>query len=225
MTIIPTVNPDSSRPDSDTTPTRPLVPWLIAAIVLLLVGGLLGYWLGRAPIPAADSVEVGFARDMSIHHEQAVAMAALAYDRSDNDAVRSLAFDILTTQQGQIGIMTGWLDAWGLPLTSAGPRMGWMGMPMTGLMPGMATAEQMAALRAATGPEADTLFLQLMIPHHRSGMEMAQYVADRTRNESIRRFTAGMAAAQALEITYMEELLKGIGAEPPPADAGSHNHG
>ena len=64
-----------------------------------------------------------------------------------------------------------------------------------------------------------------MIPHHRSGMEMAQYVADRTRNESIRRFTAGMAAAQGLEITYMEELLKGIGAEPPPADAGSHNHG
>lgn len=220
-----TTTAESPSTDAGATPARPLIPWLIAAAVLLLAGGLLGYWLGRAPIPAADSVEVGFARDMSIHHEQAVAMAALVYDRSDNDAVRSLAFDILTTQQGQIGIMTGWLDAWGLPLTSAGPRMGWMGMPMTGLMPGMATAEQMAALRAATGTEADTLFLQLMIPHHRSGMEMAQYVADRTRNESIRRFTAGMAAAQGLEITYMEELLKGIGAEPPPADAGSHNHG
>lgn len=220
-----TTTAESPSTDAGATPARPLILWLIAAAVLLLVGGLLGYWLGRAPIPAADSVEVGFARDMSIHHEQAVAMAALVYDRSDNDAVRSLAFDILTTQQGQIGIMTGWLDAWGLPLTSAGPRMGWMGMPMTGLMPGMATAEQMAALRAATGTEADTLFLQLMIPHHRSGMEMAQYVADRTRNESIRRFTAGMAAAQGLEITYMEELLKGIGAEPPPADAGSHNHG
>lgn len=220
-----TTTAESPSTDAGATPARPLIPWLVAAAVLLLAGGLLGYWLGRAPIPAADSVEVGFARDMSIHHEQAVAMAALVYDRSDNDAVRSLAFDILTTQQGQIGIMTGWLDAWGLPLTSAGPRMGWMGMPMTGLMPGMATAEQMAALRAATGTEADTLFLQLMIPHHRSGMEMAQYVADRTRNESIRRFTAGMAAAQGLEITYMEELLKGIGAEPPPADAGSHNHG
>lgn len=220
-----TTTAESPSTDAGATHARPLIPWLVAAAVLLLAGGLLGYWLGRAPIPAADSVEVGFARDMSIHHEQAVAMAALVYDRSDNDAVRSLAFDILTTQQGQIGIMTGWLDAWGLPLTSAGPRMGWMGMPMTGLMPGMATAEQMAALRAATGTEADTLFLQLMIPHHRSGMEMAQYVADRTRNESIRRFTAGMAAAQGLEITYMEELLKGIGAEPPPADAGSHNHG
>lgn len=127
-----TTTAESPSTGAGATPARPLIPWLIAAAVLLLAGGLLGYWLGRAPIPAADSVEVGFARDMSIHHEQAVAMAALVYDRSDNDAVRSLAFDILTTQQGQIGIMTGWLDAWGLPLTSAGPRMGWMGMPMTG---------------------------------------------------------------------------------------------
>ena len=65
------------------------------------------------------------------------------YDRSDDPAVRSLAFDILTTQQGQIGIMSGWLDAWGVPWTTAGPRMAWMGMPTEGLMPGMATAEQL----------------------------------------------------------------------------------
>jgi len=92
-------------------------------------------------------------------------------------------------------------------------------------MPGMATAEQMASLRTATGVEADTLFLQLMIPHHRSGMEMAQYAADRTRIESFHRFTSAMATAQDLEITYMEELLEAIGAAVPPADAGSHNHG
>lgn len=219
-------NAEGFHSDAGTTSSPPpYMPLILMAIVMLIVGGLLGFWFGHAQTPAADSIEVGFARDMSIHHEQAVQMAALIYDRSEDKAVRSLAFDILTTQQGQIGIMTGWLDAWGLPLTSMGPRMGWMGMPMDGLMPGMATAEQMASLRAATGVEADTLFLQLMIPHHRSGMEMAQYAADRARIESFRRFTAAMAAAQGLEITYMEELLEAIGAAVPPADAGSHNHG
>lgn len=219
-------NAEDLRSDAVAASSRPpYMPLILTAVVMLIAGGLLGFWFGRAQAPSADSVEVGFARDMSIHHEQAVQMAALAYDRTGNEAIRSLAFDILTTQQGQIGIMTGWLDAWGLPLTSAGPRMGWMGMPMDGLMPGMATAEQMAALRAATGTEADTLFLQLMIPHHRSGMEMAQYAADRARIESFRRFTSGMAVAQGNEITYMEELLKDIGAAVPPADAGSHNHG
>jgi hypothetical protein len=77
------------------------------ALFLLLAGGLAGYLLGRANPPAADSVDVGFARDMSIHHEQAVQMAALVYDRTQDEAIRSLAFDILTTQQGQIGMMSG----------------------------------------------------------------------------------------------------------------------
>ena len=223
-----TVKPDAEDFNSGTVAASsppPYMPFVLTAVVMLIAGGLLGFWFGRAQTPAADSVEVGFARDMSIHHEQAVQMAALAYDRTGNEAIRSLAFDILTTQQGQIGIMTGWLDAWGVPLTSMGPRMGWMDMPMDGLMPGMATAEQMASLRTATGVEADTLFLQLMIPHHRSGMEMAQYAADRTRIESFHRFTSAMATAQDLEITYMEELLEAIGAAVPPADAGSHNHG
>jgi len=224
MTAKATAEDFHSDAVKDSSPP-PYMPLILTAVVILIVGGLLGFWFGRAQAPAADSVEVGFARDMSIHHEQAVQMAALAYDRTEDEAIRSLAFDILTTQQGQIGIMTGWLDAWGLPLTSMGPRMGWMGMPMDGLMPGMATAEQMASLRAATGTEADTLFLQLMIPHHRSGMEMAQYAADRSRIESFHRFTSAMAAAQGLEITYMEELLEAIGAAVPPPDAGSHNHG
>ena len=101
-------------------------PLLLVALVALLLGGLGGYRLGRDAMPAADSVDVGFARDMSIHHEQAVQMAALVYDRSDDPAVRSLAFDILTTQQGQIGIMSGWLDAWGVPWTTTGPRMAWI---------------------------------------------------------------------------------------------------
>lgn len=199
-------------------------PLILIAVVMLLAGGLLGFWLGRAPVPAADSVEVGFARDMSVHHEQAVQMAALIYDRTEDEAIRSLAFDILTTQQGQIGIMSGWLDAWELPWTSFGPRMGWMGMPMDGLMPGMATAEQMASLREATGSAADVIFLQLMIPHHRSGIDMAQYAADHARMEPVRLLATGMSTAQDLEIAYMEELLAAKDGEVPSPDAGSHDH-
>ena len=219
------VNSEVTYSDTNGSNSSPsYMPIIITGIVMLALGGLLGYWFGRAQVPAADSVEVGFARDMSIHHEQAVQMAALVYDRTENDAIRSLAFDILTTQQGQIGIMSGWLDAWDMPWTSAGPRMGWMGMPMEGLMPGMATAEEMAALREATGEAADAIFLQLMIPHHRSGVEMAQYAADRVTIEPVRLLATGMSTAQDLEIAYMEELLAAIGVDAPPPDAGSHDH-
>jgi len=197
---------------------------LLLGLVALLAGGLAGYWLGSSRAPADDSVDVGFARDMSIHHEQAVQMAALVYDRSQDEAIRSLAFDILTTQHGQIGIMYGWLDAWDRPWTSAGPRMAWMGMPTEGLMEGMATAEQMAALRNASGEEADIIFLQLMIPHHRSGVDMAAFTMDNATHEPVRIMARSMVEAQELEIAYMQELLVGKGQPPAPDTPGTHNH-
>lgn len=222
---------DSSYPELDPTLSGtepPLWPRLIVfTLAALLIGGLSGYWLGRARVPVSDSVDAGFARDMSVHHEQAVQMAALIYDRSEDEEIRSLAFDILTTQQGQIGIMSGWLDAWGLPWTSSGPRMVWMDMPMEGLMPGMATAEQMTSLRNASGVAADIIFLQLMIPHHRSGVEMAEYAFEHAGQEPVRIMAKGMFEAQELEIAYMQELLmaKGEPPAPDPTDDSSHDHG
>ncbi len=216
---------DSEAPD-DAPATPPYRRLLLALLGLLalVVAALGGYWLGRAAGPAADSVDVGFARDMSLHHEQAVQMAALIYDRSDDPTIRSLAFDILTTQQGQIGIMSGWLDAWGLPWTTAGPRMAWMGMPTEGLMPGMATAEQMAALRAADSQAADVLFLQLMIPHHVGGVAMAEDAAARADREPVRLLAASMVEAQTLEVAYMTELLQAKGGAQPPAPAEESQH-
>ncbi len=220
----PTHDADPSA-DDFSPPARAWWPLLLVALAALLLGGLAGYRLGHAATPAADSVDVGFARDMSVHHEQAVQMAALAYDRSDDPAVRLLAFDILTTQQGQIGIMSGWLDAWGVPWTTTGPRMAWMGMPTEGLMPGMATAAQLDALRNADGAAADVLFLQLMIPHHVGGVDMATEAAAQAERASVRQLAAAMAEAQTSEIAYMNELLVAKGAAPvaAPTDSG-HPH-
>lgn len=219
----------TDSPQDETDAGTSIFPLLLGvALAALLLGGVAGYWFGRSQTPGADSVDVGFARDMSIHHEQAVQMAALVYDRSQDEAIRSLAFDILTTQQGQIGIMSGWLDAWQQPWTSAGPRMEWMGMSFEGLMPGMATAEQMATLREANGEAADVIFLQLMIPHHRSGVEMAQYAADHARQDTVRLLAQGMVNAQDLEIDYMQELLAAKGQAPlpeqPSPTGDSHDH-
>lgn len=38
-------------------------------------------------------------------------MATLPHDRTEDETMHILAYDILTTQQAQIGIMMGWLDA------------------------------------------------------------------------------------------------------------------
>ncbi len=65
--------------------------------------------------PAADvapgPVSVGFAQDMSLHHEQALVMADLASLQA-GDAVRMLASGIRTAQQRELGLMQGWLMLW-----------------------------------------------------------------------------------------------------------------
>src|SRR5215475_11611621 len=77
-------------------------------------GGGSGAATPRKP-PGEASVDVGFARDMGIHHTQAVLISDLVYDRTLDPEIRNLAGDIAATQQAQIGEMRGWLDVWGRP--------------------------------------------------------------------------------------------------------------
>jgi uncharacterized protein (DUF305 family) len=187
---------------------------LIAVGVLLLVSGLgIGYVVRGDDVPAEDSADVGFARDMSDHHLQAVEMATLLYDRTTNTELRFLAYDILTTQQGQVGTMSGWLDLWGYSKNSSEPRMAWMGMPMSGRMPGMATNEQIDALNVAEGESAEVLFMQLMIPHHESGVHMAQPAMLNAEQPAVQTLAFRMMQAQESEIAYMEKWLSDRGYE------------
>ncbi|MFH8475044.1 DUF305 domain-containing protein [Streptomyces sp. NPDC018000] len=77
--------------------------------------------------PAVDSADAGFARDMAVHHQQAVEMSFIVRDRTENEEVRRLAYDIANTQANQRGMMLGWLDLWELPKAAAGQEpMAWM---------------------------------------------------------------------------------------------------
>jgi len=75
-------------------------------------------------------------------------------------------------------------------------------------MPGLATPEQMQALRDAEGLEAERLWLELMIEHHRGGVEMAEAVLARTENELVTPLARGVVMLQQKEIDYMTELLE-----------------
>ena len=74
-------------------------------------------------------------------------------------------------------------------------------------MPGLATREQLDSLRAASGVEAEKIFLELMIAHHKGAVEMADAVLTRTDVSDVRTFATAVIAAQESEIRYMEELL------------------
>ncbi|MFI0963667.1 DUF305 domain-containing protein [Streptomyces sp. NPDC021080] len=170
--------------------------------------------------PAADSADAGFARDMAVHHQQAVEMSYIVRDRTKNVEVRRLAYDIAQTQANQRGMLLGWLDLWELPKVSSDAPMTWMGMGDMAsgkdgaLMPGMATNAEMKRLGTLGGKQAEVFYLQLMTDHHKGGIHMAEGCVAKCEVGVEKRLAQGMVDAQQSEITMMADMLKARGAKP-----------
>jgi uncharacterized protein (DUF305 family) len=208
-----------------TTLRRSIVPLLAGAAA----GAALALLLWPSGLPDTDSVEAGFARDMATHHAQAVEMSFLIRDKSSDDILSTLAYDIILTQGAQRGVFMGWLQAWGVPQSSSGARMAWMprhaGMPGHAsapsstnggdpLMHGMATEEELQRLREAQGTEAEVLFLQLMIRHHEGGVIMARAVEGLSSRPEVLGIARSVDEAQRAEIAAMTEMLMKRSARP-----------
>lgn len=215
--------------DKNTSPLSSLgigSRFLWAFITLTSLIALLSFFVGRQSnsLPSTDSPEAGFARDMTRHHAQAVNMAQLLYDNTEDPNMRILALDIMLTQQAQIGQMHGWLNVWEVPISSTTPAMNWMGMPTTELMPGMASMSDINRLRNLSGIEADVLFIQLMIPHHRSGVEMANAIHAYSNQPEVIALAQAIINSQANEINLMQTLLAEKGFEPVPEPEATEEH-
>ncbi|QDQ11198.1 DUF305 domain-containing protein [Streptomyces spectabilis] len=206
--------------------------WLTGAVLgaVLAAGGITaavaaddrpsGSGSGADGVPSSTSADAGFARDMSVHHQQAVEMSYIIRDRTKNEEIRRLAYDIAQTQANQRGMMLGWLDLWDLPKVSVDPPMKWMGMGDApggedgALMPGMATKAQMKRLGQLNGRKAEVYFLRLMTAHHNGGIHMAQGCVERCGVPVERRLAQGMVESQESEVKLMADLLKARGAKP-----------
>jgi uncharacterized protein (DUF305 family) len=196
-----------------------------AAAALLVAAGAITYAVAEdegpdTTVPSADSADAGFARDMAVHHQQAVEMAYIVRDRTTDEEVRRLAYDIAQTQANQRGMLLGWLDLWGLPKVSSDAPMTWMGMGGMAdgkdgaLMPGMATDAELTKLGTLNGRQAEVFFLRLMTAHHKGGIHMAEGCVAKCTVGVEKRLAQGMVEAQQSEIDLMAGMLKARGANP-----------
>ncbi|MFF7351137.1 MULTISPECIES: DUF305 domain-containing protein [Streptomyces] len=206
---------------------RRYVGWIAgAAAAALFASGAITYAVaedsgGPAPrTPGPESADAGFARDMAVHHQQAVEMSYIVRDRTKDEDVRRLAYDIAQTQANQRGMLLGWLDLWGLPKVSAEPPMTWMGMGGMAsgkdgaLMPGMATNTDLRKLQSLSGKQAEILYLQLMTAHHKGGIHMAEGCVTKCTVGVEKRLAQGMVDAQQSELQVMAHMLKERGTGP-----------
>ena len=160
-----------------------------------------------------NDADVTFAQGMIVHHRQAVEMAELAAERTENPQVLDLAARIGAAQEPEIATLTGWLQEWGAEVPAEGGMGGMSGMDHSGTggmegMGGMMTPEQMTALDQASGPGFDRMFLDMMVEHHRGAVEMAQTELDEGAAPEALALAQQIIDTQQAEITEMESLLQ-----------------
>lgn len=173
-----------------------------------------------AEVSATDhnDADVAFASDMLQHHAQALSMVDLTMGRTLDPEVQQLAEQIREAQAPEIELFSDWLTEWGeeIPATmrdhvNGGHGEGEVSEAMEGVdhgdMPGMMSAEDLAALEDASDADFQAMWLEMMIEHHAGAVEMATAHQRAGQYEPAVDLAGEIAESQAAEIETMQGML------------------
>ena len=166
--------------------------------VALLIGLTTGFALSQTPKDNSNENEFNrqdlmFMNMMIVHHDQAIRMAEMSENRTDNENILELSDNISEAQRSENEQMTTWMNELGY---EAGNHHA---------MAGMASQEEMQRLKNSEGEKFDRLFAELMIEHHRGGIEMARNFREVGRHSELKRMQTRMIETQQNEIDKMEK--------------------
>jgi uncharacterized protein (DUF305 family) len=150
------------------------------------------------PKQKPNDADFRYVKMMIKHHAQALEMTSLVPSHGADATLKSFASRIADTQGPDIKAMQAWLTrAGGGPAHDENHDQ----------MQGMATAEQLAALKAASGPAFDKLFLELMTKHHEGAVAMATDLLQTGSDVFVEEMAQDVISTQQKEIGQMKAML------------------
>ena len=147
-----------------------------------------------------------FLANMIAHHQGAVDMANLALKNAKHQEIKDLATAIVTAQTSEINNMTSWQTTWGYPSSSGEMMMDHSSMGMMDT-----NAGTMNELNDKTGDAFDKAFLEQMIMHHQSAINMAAPGKANAQHQEVKDLTVAIVTAQTKEIQQMKQWQKDWG--------------
>jgi uncharacterized protein (DUF305 family) len=128
------------------------------------------------------------------HHQGAIAMARVALGNAQHEEVQELSRNIISSQQGEIQELKAIKkDEFGtsqVPMEMSPQQMRGMGMMMN-------------PQRLAKQEPFDEAFIDTMIPHHQSAIEMAKVANEKSEIPEIEELAQNIVSAQKREIQQM----------------------
>ena len=163
------------------------------------MGGMMD--MKSSPNAASQPYDLQFIDTMTHHHQGAVDMAKTALAKTSNEELKKFAQKIIDDQSKEIGQMKDWRDKW-----FAGKPMA-MNMAMPGMMDSMKmmSGDGMKKMEAMGGKEFDTMFLDMMTPHHAGAITMAKEALTRAEHAEIKTLANQIIKAQEAEIKQMAD--------------------
>ncbi len=147
-----------------------------------------------------ETYDRNFLANMIAHHQGAVDMAKMAVTSAKHQELKDMANAIITAQEQEISQMTAWQKEWGYPSTSADNMMDHSAMGMMDEMAGMSTE-----LEGKTGDQFDEAFIEQMIMHHQSAIDMAAPGEKNASRQEIKTLSKAIASDQTKEIEQMKQ--------------------
>ena len=141
---------------------------------------------------------------MIAHHNIAVDMANFVLENGKDAKVKKAAQDIIKAQSLEVKQMTGWLKSW----YNAKPDAAQMKLMKDDMEP-MVIAAQGGMAGMVMG-DPDKNFLENMIPHHQSAVDMAKLALTKALRPELKTFAQGVIDVQTKEIAQYQTMLKAM---------------
>ena len=142
--------------------------------------------------------DVYWMSQMIEHHTGALEMAKAELKDGKDARVKKAAQQIVTDQSREITQMTGWLKSW----YNTVPDKKKMALMRADLKP------MLEGGMAGMNDDPDKRFLEGMIPHHQSAVEMGKLALKKAVRPELKTFAQGVIDAQSKEIKVYQMWLK-----------------
>jgi len=130
------------------------------------------------------------------HHQGAIEMARVALKNAEHEEIKELSRNIISSQQAEIeelkDIKKEEFGTSNVPMEMSQEQMRGMGMMMD-------------PQQLANQEPFDKAFIDAMIPHHQSAIEMAQVALEKSDNPQIKELAENIVSAQQKEIEQMKQ--------------------
>ncbi len=170
----------------------PLIAPLVVALLLGACGAEGGHGGHGSGSGSKAEYDQNFIDGMVPHHQAAIDMAKVAQQKAEHPELKRLADAIVADQDGEIARMKGWRKAWygsdAIPPGLGGHQMAGMDVDLKQL---------------ENAQPFDRAFIDAMIPHHQSAIEMAREARTKATHPEIKQLADEIIAAQQREIDQM----------------------